>query len=74
MRFLIIGAGAIGGYVGGSLAAAGHPVTFLVRPASGAALRPDGLRLISEAPAKLCSEIGSRRPVQKLRSTMDVQA
>jgi 2-dehydropantoate 2-reductase len=45
MRFLIIGAGAIGGYVGGSLAAAGHAVTFLARPAVAAVLQSRGLRL-----------------------------
>src|SRR5436190_8966719 len=45
MRFLIVGAGAIGGYVGGSLALGGHPVTFLARPATAAGLRSEGLRL-----------------------------
>lgn len=45
MRFLIIGAGAVGGYVGGRLAAAGHAVTFLARPAVAAALQSHGLRL-----------------------------
>ena len=38
MRILILGAGAIGGYYGGRLAAAGRDVTFLVRPARAAAL------------------------------------
>src|SRR5581483_4070335 len=32
MRILIVGAGAIGGYFGARLAAAGRDVTFLVRP------------------------------------------
>ena len=45
MRFLIVGAGAIGGYVGGSLALGGHAVTFLARPATAASLRSTGLRL-----------------------------
>ncbi|MEP7356913.1 MAG: 2-dehydropantoate 2-reductase [Anaerolineales bacterium] len=45
MRFLIIGAGAIGGYVGGSLALGGHAVTFLARAAIAASLRTVGLRL-----------------------------
>lgn len=45
MRYLILGAGAIGGYIGGSLAAAGHPVTFVARPSAAAALRERGLRL-----------------------------
>lgn len=33
MRILVVGAGAIGGYFGGRLLAAGRDVTFLVRPA-----------------------------------------
>ena len=33
MRILVVGAGAIGGYFGARLAAAGRDVTFLVRPA-----------------------------------------
>lgn len=32
MRILVVGAGAVGGYFGGRLAAAGRDVTFLVRP------------------------------------------
>lgn len=43
MRILIIGAGAVGGYFGGQLAAAGRNVTFLVRPARAAQLRSTGL-------------------------------
>jgi 2-dehydropantoate 2-reductase len=33
MRFLVVGAGATGGYFGGRLLEAGPDVTFLVRPA-----------------------------------------
>jgi len=33
MRFLVVGAGATGGYFGGRLLEAGRDVTFLVRPA-----------------------------------------
>jgi 2-dehydropantoate 2-reductase len=45
MRVLILGAGAIGGYLGVSLAQAGHTVTYLARPATAAHLRAHGLRL-----------------------------
>jgi 2-dehydropantoate 2-reductase len=45
MRVLVYGAGAIGAYVGGSLAHAGHSVGILARPASAEALRARGLRL-----------------------------
>jgi len=45
MRFLIYGSGAVGGYLGGRLAEAGHAVSFLARPATAAALRQQGLHL-----------------------------
>jgi 2-dehydropantoate 2-reductase len=43
MKVLILGAGAIGGYVGGRLHQSGADVTFLVRPARHEALQRDGL-------------------------------
>jgi 2-dehydropantoate 2-reductase len=43
MRILVVGAGAIGGYFGARLLAAGRDVTFLVRPARQAALARTGL-------------------------------
>ncbi|MEJ7758220.1 MAG: ketopantoate reductase family protein [Gemmatimonadaceae bacterium] len=43
MKILILGAGGIGGYVGGRLAASGADVTFLVRPRRKAQLEADGL-------------------------------
>lgn len=43
MRILILGAGGIGGYFGGRLAAAGVDTTFLVRPRRAAQLARDGL-------------------------------
>ena len=43
MRFLVLGAGAIGGYFGGRLAESGADVTFLVRPGRRAQLERDGL-------------------------------
>jgi 2-dehydropantoate 2-reductase len=47
MRILVVGAGSTGGYFGGRLAQAGRDVTFLVRPARAAALRANGLQIIS---------------------------
>ena len=32
MRYAVLGAGGVGGLVGGALAKAGHPVTLFVRP------------------------------------------
>ena len=43
MKFLILGAGGIGGYFGGRLAACGADVTFLVREARAQQLKRDGL-------------------------------
>jgi 2-dehydropantoate 2-reductase len=45
MRVCVYGAGAIGGMIGGRLAAAGHDTVLIARGAHGAAMRRDGLRL-----------------------------
>jgi 2-dehydropantoate 2-reductase len=47
VNFLIFGAGAIGGLVGGRLALGGHTVTLLARPTVAEAVRAHGLRLVS---------------------------
>jgi len=47
MRVAVIGAGGIGGYFGGRLAAAGTDVTFVARGAHRDALRANGLRIES---------------------------
>lgn len=47
MRILVVGAGGIGGYFGGRLAAAGRDVTFLVRPRRAEMLRAKGLSIRS---------------------------
>ena len=48
MRIAVVGAGAIGGYVGGWLAAAGEDVTFIARGANLDAIRRGGMRVIGE--------------------------
>jgi 2-dehydropantoate 2-reductase len=45
MRFLFFGAGAIGTYIGGSLALAGDAVAFVERPEVAERMRHDGLAL-----------------------------
>ena len=47
MRFLIAGAGAIGGYIGAKLAAAGEDVTLFARGPHLAAMQSRGLRVTS---------------------------
>jgi 2-dehydropantoate 2-reductase len=49
MRILVVGAGAIGGYFGGRLSAAGRDVTFLVRARRAAQLAKTGLVIRSPA-------------------------
>lgn len=49
MRITIMGTGGVGGYFGGRLAQAGVDVRFIARGAHLAALRADGLRLLSPA-------------------------
>src|SRR3990172_1966488 len=45
LSILVFGAGAIGGYLGGSLALQGHRVVFLERPYNAPILRERGLHL-----------------------------
>ncbi|WP_329057059.1 MULTISPECIES: 2-dehydropantoate 2-reductase N-terminal domain-containing protein [unclassified Streptomyces] len=47
MRYLIIGAGAVGGAIGGRLAQAGHDVVLVARGKQYEALRDHGLRLVT---------------------------
>ena len=47
MRFLVLGAGAVGGYFGGRLAEAGRDVTFLLRGPRAADLAEHGLKVAS---------------------------
>src|SRR6516225_5439814 len=49
MRFLVVGAGATGGYFGGRLLEAGGDVTFLVRPGRAERLAATGLTIASPA-------------------------
>src|SRR6266550_4208549 len=47
MRVAVMAAGAVGGYFGGRIAAAGHDVVFIARGAHGDAIRRDGLKIES---------------------------
>ena len=47
MRIIIYGAGAVGGVVGGLLALSGTPVVMVGRPQNVAAIRENGLKLIT---------------------------
>jgi 2-dehydropantoate 2-reductase len=47
MKIAVMGTGAIGGYIGARLAAAGAEVTFIARGPHLAAIRKDGLKVLS---------------------------
>ena len=49
MRIAVIGTGAVGGYFGAKLAAAGHELIFIARGRHLDVLRCDGLRIVSSA-------------------------
>ncbi len=66
MKIAIIGAGAIGGYIGTRLALAGEDVTFIARGANLEALRTQGIRLIMAD--------GSEQAVAKVEATQDYAA
>jgi 2-dehydropantoate 2-reductase len=53
VKIAVVGAGAIGGYVGGWLAAAGEDVTFIARGANLAAIQSNGVRVIGEDGAEV---------------------
>jgi 2-dehydropantoate 2-reductase len=63
MKIAIIGAGAIGGYIGVKLALAGEDVTFLVRGANLAAIRANGIKLIMQD--------GSEHVARNVKATND---
>ena len=57
MRYLILGAGALGGYFGGMLLKGGADVTFLVRPARAAQLKRDGLVIKTQDGGELRTQV-----------------
>jgi 2-dehydropantoate 2-reductase len=60
MKIAIVGAGAIGGYVGAKLALAGEQVTFMVRGANLAAIRANGIRLVmSDGSEHVAGHVGA---------------
>ena len=63
MKIAIIGAGAIGGYVGVKLALAGEDVTFVVRGANLDAIRRNGMKLVMSD--------GSEHVAANVRATND---
>jgi 2-dehydropantoate 2-reductase len=64
MKIAVVGAGAIGGYLGARLALAGEDVTFVARGPNLAALRTSGIRLIEEDGSEQC--VRSVRAVQSM--------
>jgi 2-dehydropantoate 2-reductase len=66
MRIAIIGAGAIGGYLGTRLALAGEDVTFIARGANLEALQTRGLRLMLAD--------GTEEVVSRVKATADYTA
>jgi 2-dehydropantoate 2-reductase len=66
MKIAIIGAGAIGGYVGVKLALAGEDVTFIVRGANLEAIRNNGMKLIMHD--------GSEHVARDVKATNDYAA
>ena len=49
MKIAVMGSGGVGGYFGGLLARAGHPVTFIARGEHLRAIRKEGLRVVHNA-------------------------
>jgi 2-dehydropantoate 2-reductase len=71
MRYLVLGAGALGGYFGGMLLKGGADVTFLVRPGRAAQLKRDGLIIKLQDGSELRTQIRTTQQGQ-LDGTYDV--
>ena len=71
MRFLVVGAGAVGGYFGGRLLEAGRDVTFLLRPGRAAQLAATGL-VIRSGHGDATLPPPPHRLVGQLREAFDV--
>ncbi len=63
MRIAVVGAGAIGGFLGARLALAGEDVTFIARGANLAAIRRGGLRLIEADGREQTATTAEARPI-----------
>jgi 2-dehydropantoate 2-reductase len=59
LRVLIIGAGAVGTFVGARLALAGHDVTLVGRPGLAAAVRGGGLTLIEPSGSRYTADVSA---------------
>ena len=60
MKIAVVGAGAIGGYVGATLARAGEDVTFMVRGASLEAIGRNGMKLVmSDGAQHIARNVGA---------------
>jgi 2-dehydropantoate 2-reductase len=64
MRLCIFGAGAIGGYLAGQLALAGHEVCAIARGAHLAAIRDHGLKLIADGQTRTARLPASDDPAE----------
>ena len=72
MRYLVYGAGAVGGYLGGSLALAGYPVSFFDRPEVVRDLRSDGLTLEARGQARHLKSLALATSLEHLPNLPDV--
>jgi 2-dehydropantoate 2-reductase len=72
MRIIIYGAGAVGGVVGGLLALSGTPVVMVGRPPNVAAIRENGLKLITAAGTRTVQLAAVTSPDQIEFSPADV--
>src|SRR5512137_1769466 len=72
MRYLVYGAGAVGGYLGGSLALAGFPVVFFDRPEIVRELNAHGLVLERRGEARRLEALSLASRLGRLPTRPDV--
>jgi len=66
MKIAVVGAGSIGGYLGGWLAAAGEDVTFIARGANLEAIRAQGIRVIGEDGTEVTTKGTNARALERM--------
>jgi 2-dehydropantoate 2-reductase len=65
MRFVVLGAGAIGGVIGAGLHRAGHEVVLVARGRTLDALRSNGLRVQTRTRISCCRSRRSDHPPRR---------
>ncbi len=71
LRFAVVGAGAIGAYVGAALARGGSEVVLIARGAHLRAMQEHGVRTVGPSPAVNMPQDDPKAALEKLKEMLD---